>query len=76
MSENEKALVPMQQKEVEFYGDELTAVRLENGRIFASVAQMCNVLGLDAQAQRRRIERHTVLANGLGVAKLATPGGL
>ena len=68
-------LVPVEQRTVVFYDDELTAVRVENGRIFASVGQMCSALGLDAQAQRRRIERHAVLSRGLGVAKLATPGG-
>ncbi|MBX3059139.1 MAG: hypothetical protein KF770_21940 [Anaerolineae bacterium] len=68
------ALVPVEQREVEFYGDELTAVRLDNGQIYASISQMCRALGLDTQAQRRRIERHTVLTRGLGVANLATPG--
>lgn len=70
------ALVPVEQREVEFYGDELTAVRLVSGQIYASISQMCRAIGLDTQAQRRRIERHTVLARGLGVAKLATPGGM
>jgi hypothetical protein len=75
MSDDEKALIPVDQREVEFYGDELTALRAEDGRVYAGLAQMCAALGLDPQAQRRRIGRHAVLARGLGVANLATPGG-
>jgi hypothetical protein len=75
MSE-EKSMVVVEQRNVTFYDDELTAVRLDNGQIYASISQMCRALGLDTQAQRRRTERQPVLARGLGVAKLATPGGL
>ncbi len=73
---SEKALIPVEQKTVLFYEDELTAVRAEDGRVYVSMNQMCAALGLDAQAQRRRIGRHLVLSKGLqGVANLATPGG-
>ena len=66
----------VEQREIIFYGDELTAIRANDGRVYAGMTQMCNALGLDAQAQRRRIERHAVMNDGLkGVAKLATPGG-
>lgn len=68
-------LLPVEQKAVDFYGDELTAILLDNGSVFVSIGQMCSALGLDAQGQRRRMERHTVLSRGLGVAKLTTPGG-
>lgn len=74
MADNQ--LTPVEQKEVNFYGDELTAVRLDDGHIYASVSQMCQALGIDTQAQTRRIRRHTILEEGLkGVANLATPGG-
>ena len=66
----------IEQRDVQFYGDELTAVRADDGRVYVSISQMCSALGLDAQAQRRRIERHGVLVGGLGVANLATPGGV
>jgi hypothetical protein len=70
-------LTVVEQKEVEFYDDQLTAVRGDDGRIYASVRQMCDALGLDAQGQRRRMERHAVLDKGLkGVDKLSTPGGI
>jgi ferritin-like metal-binding protein YciE len=58
------ALVPVEQKQVIFYEDELTAVRADNGRVYVAVTQMCNVLGLDARNQRRRIQDHTILNEG------------
>jgi hypothetical protein len=72
---DDKALIPIEQREVDFYDDELSAIRAEDGRIYASLAQMCAALGLDTQAQRRRIGRHVILSRGEGVAKMATPGG-
>lgn len=69
------ALVPVEQKTVEFYGDELTAVRLENGRIYVAVRHMCESLGIDTQGQTQRIDRHSILAGGKGVCNLHTPGG-
>ena len=70
-----KALVAVEQKEVEFYGDELTAVRASDGRIYASVRHMCQALGIDDQGQRQRINRHTILSRGLMVCKLHTIQG-
>ncbi|MCB8982676.1 MAG: ORF6C domain-containing protein [Ardenticatenaceae bacterium] len=70
------SLIPLTQKTIDFYGDDLTAVRADDSRIYAGLTQMCSALGLDAQGQRRRIERHSVLSKGLkGVDKLSTPGG-
>lgn len=40
-------LVPIQQKELDFYGDAVTAVRLADGQVYASLRHMCNALGLD-----------------------------
>ncbi len=72
----EKALVPVEQREVGFYGDDLTAVLAEDGHVYASVRHMCQALGLAAAAQTRRINRHTVLSRGhKGVTVLVTPGG-
>jgi hypothetical protein len=71
-----KALTLIEQRSVDFYGDDLTAVRANDGHIYASLSQMCNAIGIDAQGQRRRAERHAVLNKGLkGVDKLSTPGG-
>jgi hypothetical protein len=70
-------LTVTEQREVDFYEDNLMAVRASDGRIYTAISQMCEALGLDAQAQRRRMERHAILSKGVkGVANLATPGGI
>ena len=72
-----KALEVVEQREVVFYDDQLTAIRTTDGQIYVSIRQMCDALGIGAQAQRQRVERHAVLSNGLkGVSNLLTPGGV
>jgi hypothetical protein len=72
---NEKALVPVDEKQVDFYGDELTAARI--GRdIFVSVRQLCDALGLDRASQARRIRRDEILKDGYqGSVMVTSPGG-
>ncbi|HRQ38465.1 MAG TPA: phage antirepressor N-terminal domain-containing protein [Chloroflexota bacterium] len=74
MAETNK-LVPVAQREVEFYGDTLTAIRAEDGQIYVSIRNMCQSLGLDDNGQRQRIRRHIVLADGLMVCNLHTIQG-
>lgn len=59
---DEKALVPVEQKQVLFYEDEITAVRLEDGRVFVPVRPVCTHLGLAWQGQQERIQRDDVLS--------------
>lgn len=62
---SEKALVPLAEKQVEFYGDDLTAVLVDiNNRseIFVPVKPISDALGLDWSAQYRRIQRDQVMA--------------
>ena len=61
---SDKAIVPVEQKEVEFYGDELTAVRADDGNIYVAVDHMCQALGLTTAPQTRRIKRSEVLSDG------------
>lgn len=66
----------IEQKQVLFYDDELTAVRAADGHVYVAIRQMCVALGLDSQAQRRRMMRHTIMADGVKVvANLATTFG-
>ena len=60
-----RALMPIEQKQVVFYDDEITAVRLENGRIFIPVRPICEALGLDWSAQYRRINSDMILSDVL-----------
>lgn len=70
-------LVSVEQREVEFYDDNLLAVKADDGQVYVAISQMCDSLGIDTQAQSRRIRRDEILEEGFkGVANLTTPGGL
>jgi len=73
---DEKPLTVIEQREVEFYEDRLTAVRAGDGHIYVAVGQMCSALGLTTAPQTRRIKRHAVLNAGYqGITIMVTPGG-
>jgi hypothetical protein len=61
---DEKILVPVDQRAVDFYGDELIAVRAEDGHIYVSLRHLCDALGIDTQGQARRIKRQAILEKG------------
>jgi len=74
-----EALVPVEQKVVEFYGDELTAVLVDvegHAVIYIPVRPICDYLGVDWSGQYRRINRDPVLSAELVpcVAVTATQG--
>ncbi|NHZ72706.1 MAG: hypothetical protein GWP17_06455 [Aquificales bacterium] len=51
MAENqEKTLQVSEQKQVELYGDEVTAVRLSDGQIYVSLSHICKALGVNLSA--------------------------
>jgi hypothetical protein len=50
----EKSLQPIEQKEVEMYGDTVTAVRFQDGQVYVALRQMCEALGIDDRSQRHR----------------------
>jgi len=60
-----KALVPIQQKQVVFYADEITAVLANDGHdneIYVPVKQLCEHMGVAWSPQYRRIQRDEVLS--------------
>lgn len=64
MSE-EKALVPLEQKSVDFYGDEIVAVLVEMNdqqQVQVPIRPICDYLGLSWAGQRQRIHRDEILA--------------
>ena len=72
---DEKAVVPVDEKQVDFYGDELTAVRLDSD-IYVSVRHLCDALGLDRASQARRMRRDEILVDGYkGGVMVTSPGG-
>ncbi|PIE82215.1 MAG: hypothetical protein CSA11_01300 [Chloroflexi bacterium] len=65
MSNKETALVPVEQKEVEFYGDEITAVVVvvnNTQQVYIPIRPICKNLGVDWSGQRQRINRDPVLS--------------
>lgn len=78
MSE-EQALIPVEQKAVEFYGDELQGVVVmttpSQKIVFVPLRPLCTFLGLDWSAQRKRTTRDPVLAEVMKSIEIQTPGG-
>ena len=68
-------LVPVEQKEVEFYGDDIIAVRMADGTIHVPVRPICELLGVNWAGQYRRINRDTVLAEEVRSIAVATREG-
>ena len=55
---SEDALMPVEQKTVLFYDDELIAVRTDDGQVYVAIRQMCSALGIDYRGQLRRIQNN------------------
>jgi hypothetical protein len=61
----DKALMPVEQKQVVFYDDEITAVLVQiegNEKIYVPVRPICDFLGVSWSGQLRRINRDAVLS--------------
>lgn len=73
---DETTLIPVEQKDVLFYDDQLIAVRGYDGHIYVAIGQLCDVLGMDRASQTRRIRSDEILADGYrGSVNLTYPGG-
>jgi hypothetical protein len=62
---DEKSLVPILQKQVRFYDDEITAVLVEEGDekvVYVPIRPICDFLGVAPTGQRDRIFRDPVLS--------------
>jgi hypothetical protein len=70
-----KALVPIEQKEVEFYGDVIIAVRTGDGSVHVPVRPVCDLLGVNWAAQYRRINRDAVLAEEMSSVEITAQEG-
>ena len=63
--QSKEILTAIEQKEIDFYGDELIAIRANDGQIYVSVRHMCSALGIDRRGQMRKLEGHDLLNEGL-----------
>jgi hypothetical protein len=69
-SNETRALVPVEQREVTFYDDEVLAVRVQDGRIFVPVRPICDFLGLTFAGQQQRIQRDPVLSEAAEIVSV------
>ena len=77
---SESNLMPIEQKTVVFYDDEITAVVVAQAGgervVYVPLRPICDYLGLDWSGQRQRINRDPVLADAVsGVVVTPTPLG-
>jgi hypothetical protein len=63
------------QRSVSFYGDNLAVIR-HDGEDYTPVKPICEILGIDWEAQRQRIERDDVLSRGACVLHAPSAGGI
>ena len=72
----DKSLTVIEQRTVDFYGDAIVAIRAGDGTVYIPVRPICDLLGVDWNGQRRRINRDPVLSQeAKGVDVTSTPGG-
>lgn len=72
---SEKSLTPIEQKQVQFYNDQLTAIRVDSGNVFIPVRPICELLGIDWNGQRRRINRDAVLKTEMRTVDVTSTEG-
>ncbi len=56
--------------EIQFDGDHLMAVRLDNEGVAIPVRMLCQILGLDIASQSERIQAHEVLSRGIRIVRV------
>lgn len=66
------ALIPVKQKTVTFYDDQITAVLVEDGTVYVPLRPICDLLGVAWSAQRTRIKRDPILSNELTTCVIVT----
>lgn len=75
----QKALVPVEERTVTFYGDEIKGVVVtttpSDQAVYVPVRPLCDYLGLNWDGQRRRILRDPVLSAEAASVEIETPGG-
>ncbi len=69
------ALVPVEQDIVDFDGYPVIGVRLPDGRIGASLRDMCDAMKIDRPSQVQRIRGDETIADSLVSVQIQTRGG-
>lgn len=80
MADESMALMPVEERVVEFYGDEIKGVCVihtpSNRPVYyVPLRQLCDYLGVNYSGQRQRIERDPVLSKKIRDVQVSTAGG-
>ena len=49
------ALIPIEQREIRFYEDEILAVKIEGEEVYVPIRPICDLLGISWSGQNERI---------------------
>src|SRR5690348_9384688 len=71
-----QAITPTRQEVVSLFDRHIVAVSLPDGRIAATLARLCDALGLTQNSQVRRIRMDDVLADELVAVSIETSSGV
>lgn len=74
-NEQKQALVPLEERSVNFYGDEVIAVLVEvDGieQVYIPIRPLCTYLGLSTDGQRQRIQRNRVLSKKVRIIHIGS----
>ena len=71
----EKALVPVEERTVTFYDDEIPVAIIEGGDVYVPLRLLCTFLGVNYRSQRRRVDRDPVLSRYVVDVTISTTGG-
>ena len=71
----ESAIVPIEQKTILFYDDEITAVRTEEGHVYVPVRPIVERLGLSWSGQRERLVRDAGLSKEAATVRVTRTEG-
>lgn len=73
--QEQEALIPVEQESIQFHGEEIIAVRLDDGRICVVIRWICKSLNLKASSQVSKIKNTTIIASELVRVVVKTKGG-
>lgn len=68
-------IVPTEQRQIEFYGTELIALRNEAGEVWVPLRRLCDAIGVAFSSQLSRITSDPVLSEQLQTAPVTLPDG-
>jgi len=76
MKEQKESKGLIEVKEVTFNNSTLLAIKTDDGKVYASVNNFCNELGVDFSGQLQKLKKHKVLKKRCRVIPIPSKGGI